>query len=115
MEFNEDTDKIAIIVDEKYAAEFSEALAGLEPSIEASFKTDEGAYIGVYFHYRWHDDDSIVKTVDAFLNELPLGDFGFIRLGSDYGDYEEIGSPFEFGLTVTRRIEIPWEGSGVLK
>ena len=109
--FNENTDKIAIVVDEKRAEGFSEALAGLEPSIESSFKNPDGAYIGVYLSYDWHDDDPIVQAVDAFLNELALGDFGFIRLGSDYGDYEEIGSPFEFGLTVTRRIEIPWEGS----
>ena len=43
-----------------------------------------------------------------WLRSLDDDQYGYIEIGEDLTDTSYEGSPYEFGLTVERRIEIPF-------
>jgi hypothetical protein len=62
---------------------------------------------------KWYDDFPEVCEVTDYLNKLyeqyPDPPFGFIRVGEEQGDIEELGSPGDFDMHTSTEIILPLE------
>ena len=55
---------------------------------------------------KWYDTDPGVSELEKFLGQLPESSYGFIRLGEEASDIEEMGFPFKFDMHVTRKLMV---------
>jgi len=60
-------------------------------------ETSDNVYFLNYF-IKWHKEYPKVQLIIDYLNTLNEDDYGFLRLGEEYDDYEEKGTPYNFGL-----------------
>lgn len=55
---------------------------------------------------KWYDDYPLIEKIASFICDLDDAAFGFVRIGDEYDDIETLGCPWNFGISVCRRIEI---------
>lgn len=58
--------------------------------------------------YKWYDSYESISNVMDYLNNLSLDSreaFGFIRIGEESTDIEELGDPSEYDISVNISIE----------
>jgi len=71
----------------------------------AATRSEEDECTTLYWEgLKFYMDYSEISNLYQFLEETDPEDFGFIRIGEDYDDYEERGSPLDFGMYVSRHI-----------
>jgi hypothetical protein len=67
----------------------------------------DNAVIFKWEHVKWYNlTDPVVMEVVKLFNTLDDEKFGFIRIGEDREDIEEIGCPDDFGFEVYYEISI---------
>jgi len=54
---------------------------------------------------KFYEDFPEISNLYKFLHEANPENFGFIRLGEEFEDCEERGSPWDFGMSVSRHID----------
>jgi len=64
-------------------------------------ETANNIYFLDYF-IKWYEEYPKVILINEYLDILSEDDFGFLRIGEDYNDYEEKGTPYNFGLEFKR-------------
>jgi len=69
--------------------------------------TDGDEWFELYGDYwKWYEDEyDEVKHVMNYLKKLSYEDYGYIRLGDDYGDVEFNGDFYSFNMGINRSIE----------
>mgnify|MGYP000715803516 FL=1 len=70
-----------------------------------------------YWHidqWKWYSDypeirsiENMFSTLEKLAEENNLSLFGAIRLGEEFGDHEEWGDPYEYGIQLNQSIERP--------
>jgi hypothetical protein len=53
---------------------------------------------------KWYEGYRDIDCVMEFLKTLPDEEYGFIRIGEDIEDIEELGEPWDFDMFVSREI-----------
>ena len=88
-----------------------EAVAKVSDEVKSLLSDADTAHIvdDVYTYFwssiKWYDMYKEIGHLDLLLSSLPPESYGFIRLGEESTDVEERGSPHDFDIHVTRRIE----------
>lgn len=81
-----------------------DALLFLTPNDEDD---NEDAVILHWENVKWYDDsDPLILKIASFISGLDEEAFGFVRIGEDFDDTAILGCPWNFGISVCRRIEI---------
>ena len=86
-------------------ASMSEDIKTLLSDADTATKDDENGHVYFWSWIKWYDSYKEVDLIEEFLNVLPYESYGFIRLGEDYEDIEQRGSPCDFNIHVNRSIE----------
>lgn len=56
---------------------------------------------------KWYSDDPFVLRIEEWLSELEdCESYGLLRLGDNDEDVQTDGSPYEFGIRYSRKLEI---------
>lgn len=56
---------------------------------------------------KWYSNDPLVARIEGWLSELEDGEsYGLLRLGENDEDIQTDGSPYEFGIRYSRKLEI---------
>jgi hypothetical protein len=66
----------------------------------------DNAAIFKWEHVKWYDSYDDITAIQKILKGLDEEEFGFIRIGEDREDIEEIGCPNDFGFEVYYEISI---------
>lgn len=102
-----------------YLRKYPEALTLCKEADNILVHDDQ--YIFYWDDLKWYPTYKDVSELEKFMAELDKvaleeggsycsEEFGFIRLGEDYDDYEEKGSPYIFDFYHSRILEIPdWD------
>ena len=85
-------------------AKASDEVNTLLSDAEEVTKTDDG-HTYFWSWVKWYDMYTEIGHIDLLLASLPYESYGFIRLGEECTDIEERGSPHDFDIHITRRIE----------
>lgn len=67
---------------------------------------NEDAVLLRWERVKWYDDDPLIVKIADFISDLDEETFGFVRVGEEFDDTAILGSPWNFGISVCRRIEI---------
>lgn len=67
---------------------------------------DEDAVILHWEDVKWYDSDPLILKIASFISDLDPDTFGFVRIGEADDDTAILGNPWNFGISVCRRIEI---------
>lgn len=98
----------------KFSEDAAEALAaakGMDPNLAELLEHNEHRHIGsgnvdcIYFsHTKWYEGYEDVDSMMSFLSQLNNEDYGFMRIGEDNDDIEELGTPWEYDIYISRSI-----------
>lgn len=80
-----------------------DALLFLTPNDEAD---NEDVVVLHWENVKWYDDDPLIGGIASFISDLDEEAFGFVRIGEDFDDTAILGNPWNFGISVCRRIKI---------
>ena len=93
--------EIAIAIDnDLITSEFEQLLH------DADLKQKHESYtLYMYDCVKWYESYTEVSEVMSFLNNLDDENFGFIRIGEELGDIELLGTPYDFNLNYSCKID----------
>lgn len=89
------------------AAEVMEAARKLDPGLDSILKDNENPeYKNVVYYssIKWYEGYKDIGAILNILNQLDIEDFGFMRIGEDPDDVEELGSPWEYDISINRSL-----------
>jgi hypothetical protein len=67
---------------------------------------DDGYIVTIVWNnVKWYDDSPEIAHITAFMDALPDDDYGFMRIGEAYDDVEDLGIPWDFGISLQRSLE----------
>jgi hypothetical protein len=67
---------------------------------------NEDAVVLHWENVKWYDDNPLIGKIASFIGDLDEETFGFVRIGEADDDTAILGNPWNFGISVCRRIEI---------
>lgn len=86
----------------------------LSPSIpDALFSSDvemhtkENAVYFVIRDWKWYPSYPEVQAIESWLDDLPMEDFGAMRIGENDDDIETWGQPGDYEIWLSRSIDFP--------
>lgn len=100
--------EVAFAIKKDKFRDFKHKLAEAIQDCDEVYKTDNGV-VFTWSWAKWYEDYEEVIAVSEVMDEcedLPGGHelYGFVRIGENSDDIETKGSPYEFGLGVSRTI-----------
>jgi len=89
------------------ATEVVKLFCKLDPKVKSLIDDAEYGDDTVYqwSWVKWYDHDPDIRAFLHMLEEIGDENYGFIRLGEESDDIEYLGSPYEFDMYVSRKIE----------
>jgi acyl carrier protein phosphodiesterase len=94
--------EVAIAIIKDYATEELLNLLADADEKKESYTT----YLFKYDWVKWYEDFPEIRRIMEILEGINSKHWGFIRLGEDYGDMEELGSPYAHGIELYRTVSI---------
>ena len=70
---------------------------------------DEEADYYFFEGWKWYEDYPDIKALMDFLTSLDDEDYGFVRIGEENSDIEELGSPYDYNIGVSSYIYTPFD------
>jgi hypothetical protein len=86
---------------EKVTSDLKEALKDCDCITE-----NEHSYYFTWDSVKWYEDNKHVKTIQQFVEDN-LDNAGLVIVGEDADDNREIGSPYNFDLSLIREVYVP--------
>jgi len=81
----------------------------LEGAPDKEFLTpssDDGYIVTVVWNsVKWYDEFPEIEHIMESMENLPNDDYGFMRLGERDDDVEELGIPWDYGISLKRCLD----------